>query len=515
MNVQDLLYDRAVKAHLTFQKLQGSQRVSKDYKLCIFCSSEREDKSVLATAFSRNKKNILLDRNINEKLSAYTSEHFKISPSNESGKSLKQLDKDQLCVRVVTSDRASNGKSLYINRQIEMAHDEIDAQIETYCISVKNQTLPFDSVFKDLQRFDSRNGQQLSRIIHIDIAYEVWYDVDYFLFNLLCLGVVQSITTGEIFRRSSSDLYLIEIMSPMFESQDTNEKTDYQPLHSILSIIPSLCCLGPTETFQQLSHPETNQTTNTILFDEKILHSALIQRPCQYLFADQANSNNYTYSQEESLDARTCLDLLLKHLEHKNPSWSEIIHFASFLNTQLTDCEKSNFCDERLTGDLLPGFKKFVVKFMIQMSHDFALPSLDISDKSALQMKLNKQAEFDLDQLKIRRKWENHPHPYLFFNPDGQTFTFFGLYVDRATGNLIDPNTNQKLFDELSIGKALMQGIELQDGNLLRENIASMSKKEKIFKLLCVMGMSWMNNQITNVVDPGKMNALILLTKRQ
>lgn len=492
-----------------FEKLQGSQRVSKDYKLCIFCSSEREDKSVLATAFARNKKNILLDRNIDDRLSEYTSKHLKMYSTNEDGKSLERLDKDQLCVRVVRSDRASNGKSLYINRQIEMAHEEIDPQIGTYCISVKNQTLPFDSVFKKLQKFDSQNDQQLPRILHIDIAYEVWYDVDYFLFNLLCLGVVQSTATGEIFRRSSSDLYLIEIMSPMFESQDSNDKVEYRPLHSILSVLPSLCCLGPTETFQQLSQPETNQTTNTILFDEKILHSALIQRPCQYLYADQANARNYIYRQEESLDAKTCLDLLLKHLEHMNPSWSEIIHFASFLNTQLIDCEKSNFCDERLTGDLLPGFQKFVVKFMIQMSHDFALPSLDISDKSAMQMKLNKQAEFNLDQLKIRRKWENHPHPYLFFNPDGQTFTFFGLFVDRTTGDLIDPNTGQKLFDDLRISKALMQGIELQDRNLLKENIAGMSKKEKIFKLLCVMGMSWMNNDLDNVVDPGKINLLI------
>ena len=384
LNVQDLLYDQAVKAHLTFEKLLGSQRVTKDYKLCLFCSNEKEDKSVLATAFARNKKNILLERNINEKLNEYITGHFKIRRATNAEKTLQNIDQEQLCVRVVTSDRASNGKSLYINRQIEKARDDIDTDIQTFCISVKNQTLPFDSVFRELQKFDALSAmddeapdQQLPRILHVDIAYEVWYDVDYFLFSMLCLGVVQNTATGEIFRRSARDLYLIEIMSPVFENTDSN---CFEPLHSILSILPSYCCLGPTESFQQLCQ----ETEKKVLFDGKILNSALIQRPCQYLYADRANSNNYNYTPSQSLDSRTCLDLLLKHLEHKNPSWSEIIHFASFLNTQLIDCERSNFCDEALTGDLLPGFKKFVVKFMIQMSHDFALPSLDIRYDSTL-----------------------------------------------------------------------------------------------------------------------------------
>jgi hypothetical protein len=74
--------------------------------------------------------------------------------------------------------------------------------------------------------------------------------------------------------------------------------------------------------------------------------------------------------------------------------------------------------------------------------------------------------------------------PYLFLNLDGQTFTYFGLYVDRTTGSLIDPSTGHKLFDDLTISKALIQGIELQDRHLPRENIADMSKKQKIYKLL-------------------------------
>ena len=55
------------------------------------------------------------------------------------------------------------------------------------------------------------------------------------------------------------------------------------------------------------------------------------------------------------------------------------------------------------------GFKSFVSKFMIQMSRDFALPSLKISDQSALQVKSKNQPEYDIESLKIRKEWENNP----------------------------------------------------------------------------------------------------------
>ncbi len=83
LNVQDLLYDQAVKAHSIFEKLLGSPRVTKDYKLLLCCSSEREDKSVLATAFARRKKSIPLERDINEKLNEYITAHFKIRPDRD------------------------------------------------------------------------------------------------------------------------------------------------------------------------------------------------------------------------------------------------------------------------------------------------------------------------------------------------------------------------------------------------------------------------------------------------
>ena len=52
-----------------------------------------------------------------------------------------------------------------------------------------------------------------------------------------------------------------------------------------------------------------------------------------------------------------------------------------FLDIQLKDYEQSTFCSELMSQEL-PGFKVFVVKFMIQMSRDFATRSLNISEET-------------------------------------------------------------------------------------------------------------------------------------
>ena len=52
----------------------------------------------------------------------------------------------------------------------------------------------------------------------------------------------------------------------------------------------------------------------------------------------------------------------------RDPSWAEIRHFVDFLNLQLHSSERSYFTDPDFVGDVIAGFKSFVVKFMIRMS---------------------------------------------------------------------------------------------------------------------------------------------------
>ncbi|CAG2212872.1 RNF213 [Mytilus edulis] len=56
-----------------------------------------------------------------------------------------------------------------------------------------------------------------------------------------------------------------------------------------------------------------------------------------------------------------------RHCGIRDPSWSELYHFVSFLNKQLQDFEVSDFCSLAAVWDL-PGFAKFVLQLLIQMS---------------------------------------------------------------------------------------------------------------------------------------------------
>lgn len=55
------------------------------------------------------------------------------------------------------------------------------------------------------------------------------------------------------------------------------------------------------------------------------------------------------------------------HCGIKDPSWSELYHFVSFLNRQLEDFEASAFCSIAAQQDL-PGFADFVLTCLLQMS---------------------------------------------------------------------------------------------------------------------------------------------------
>ena len=62
-----------------------------------------------------------------------------------------------------------------------------------------------------------------------------------------------------------------------------------------------------------------------------------------------------------------------------SPSWSEVWNFVKFLSFQLEDCEQSYYTNpEYMDDDSLPGFKEFIVKFMILMSKVIRFHSDDV-----------------------------------------------------------------------------------------------------------------------------------------
>ena len=47
------------------------------------------------------------------------------------------------------------------------------------------------------------------------------------------------------------------------------------------------------------------------------------------------------------------------------------------------------------------------------------------------------------------------PHPYIFFNHDGETMTFLGFNIDLENGDLLDPQTGTTI-EEAIIDKSLI-----------------------------------------------------------
>ena len=484
VNASDLPFDTAVKILQIYENLPKRD----DFAFCIVCAEEKEAQSVFATAYNRYKKKLPQDIDY-KKIQDYLYEHFKL-PKNGSNISAASIEDDRLTARIIKSERSGVGKSLYIERSYEEIERMANKNTEKLCIPVKKQILCIEDIIEMMKNFD-KNHFMKPRLFHIDIAYEVLENVNSFLFQLLCMSVIKN-ERDEIWRRSTNDLYLIEIMSMTQTKKNDQNRDKNKPLHSILMYLPTIHCLTPRQIFKRLKgeNEELNFLKVSDEFDKKILQSENIQRPCQYLRAldEEESLNEFKFDSKIKLSEIDCLELLLNHSEMENPSFSELMNFCNFLNIQLADSEKSVFCHQ---NDILPGFREFVIKFVIQMSHDFALPSLCVSDVSAILLNENNQVQFKLDQVQMKRKWETNPHPYLFFNPDHCTFTFFGFYVNYF-GKLADPiNHDQIVFPNIRISKDLMSGINRQAKNILQEKVTEMTKLQNIEKILYVMGKSW------------------------
>ena len=66
------------------------------------------------------------------------------------------------------------------------------------------------------------------------------------------------------------------------------------------------------------------------------------------------------------------------------------------------------------------------------------------------------------------------PHPYVFFNYDGQTMTFLGFNVDRQTGDIQDPR-NQMVLEQGVMPRALQDGL-IRNRVALNENFDALNR---------------------------------------
>ena len=198
---------------------------------------------------------------------------------------------------------------------------------------------------------------------------------------------------------------------------------------------------------------------------------------------DAAQLDNITYKGQQPLAlvyCHICIQLFLRYFCVKQPTWMELTHFAAFLNAQLRSLEMSDFCNPDLIGEDLPAMKSFVMRFLIQMSKDFASRSVIISDQS-------QGNGFFMPAIEDRHSWENSPHPYIFFNDDGHSLSFFGFKLDTNL-NLVNEKTNEILEPQI-MSRQLHEGL-LHNHVPFNQSLELKTVENRLEEICRVLGIS-------------------------
>uniref|UniRef100_A0A3Q2ZEQ8 RING-type E3 ubiquitin transferase n=1 Tax=Kryptolebias marmoratus TaxID=37003 RepID=A0A3Q2ZEQ8_KRYMA len=368
----------------------------------------------------------------------YLHHHFTLNTSSQNSVAL--VSPDQLSVWMVSSARPAVGKSLYVDR-----------------------------LFEKFQ-------QKSPRAKHIRIRLiEPCVDMDSLIKSLIQAFVLaDSLFCPSVHKDQPCSSLQIKL--------------------GLLDILPTIDCKPPREVKQLLSNRQlSTKKSFDPLMDEQEFCSEGIQRPYQYLklYNQKQNLDHFNYEEgSRAGDPSDCLHHFLLYCGMEDPSWGELKNFSWFLNVQLKDCENSVFCDPYFLAGQLPGFKDFIVKFMILMARDFASPSLNTSDQSPM-LHIESSLERDLvDRLTLRKRWENESHPYIFFNADHSSMSFLGFNVQTCRRqnalNAVDPHSGRVLIERV-MTQELFQGLQRQRISLT-EDFDQLPRPDKIKRISCVVG---------------------------
>ncbi|XP_058476821.1 E3 ubiquitin-protein ligase rnf213-beta isoform X2 [Solea solea] len=391
---------------------------------------------------------------------------------------------NQLSVWMVSSERPAVGKSLYVNRLFE--------KFQQKCLGAKHIRIRLIEPCVDVDWLIQILSEKLSSLrdqdpvlLHIDTA-GVRSGLEELLFRLLVLGCLSD-SLGMLWRRNVTHLITVEVLNTHRSSQTRPKEISF----GLLDILPTIHCRPPKEVKQLFQNQRVfKRQTFDPLMDEGEFCSEGIQRPYQYLklYHNQQNLDHFKYDEGSRMgDPNDCLQYFLLYCGMKDPSWAELKNFSWFLNVQLKDCESSVFCDPDFLADQLPGFKGFIVKFMILMARDFASPSLNTSDESP--MRFENSAEDDLlSCLTIRKRWESESHPYIFFNADRFSMSFLGFNVQTLRNKLcaVDTLSNKVLIEDV-MSQRLFEDLERQRISLT-EDFNQLHRQDKIRRISCVVG---------------------------
>ncbi|ROL47362.1 E3 ubiquitin-protein ligase rnf213-alpha [Anabarilius grahami] len=477
-----LTYEVSYKVEQCFQQQKAQSR--KDYRLVLVCSSNREH-AYLPSAFSQFRLHLLPQEPIIS-IQRYLVGHFTV-PADVS--SAAAVFKDRQCVGAVFSERSGVGKSLYIKRIYEKLKTITKNPSQLKSIRLMEPRVDENVILQSLHNSSKEN--ELS-VYHFDITTMVKRGLHEFLFRLLILGYLMD-SEGNMWKNSNKHLYVFEILRPDGRTSQNDRRVGAKVPSSFLDVFPSVYCRPPKEIIELEMRIQEDPSFkgDDPLMDDQEFRSEAYQRTYQYLrrFHNGDNLDSFKYQGTEGTHVE-CLQMLFIYCGIIDPSWAELRNFAWFLNLQLKDCEDSVFCDVAFVGDILFGFKKFVVDFMILMAKDFATPSLSISDQSPgrLQNDISSASEEHLAPFRIRKRWESEPHPYIFFNDDHVSMTFIGFHLQPNANNgidAVDPSTKRVIKQNI-MTRQLYDGLKLQrvPFNIDFDQLPRWDKIEKLSRVL-------------------------------
>ncbi|XP_032802457.2 E3 ubiquitin-protein ligase rnf213-alpha isoform X1 [Petromyzon marinus] len=477
-NADQLTYEVAAKFLACFNSLENTA----DYKLAIFCSSEREH-SHLPTTFDSFRISTTLSFTDSD-LKDYLKSHCIVPQGTAS------VFPDRRNISLVTSKRAGVGKSLFVQKLVKHSEDLLNNPNMDY-VTVRLMDSKINETFL-VETFLTRQDNPsdcIPRVFHVDVTPGVKKGFDTLLMRLFVLGHLQS-TDGRVWRCKKSDVYVVEYLDWHPTKELVNQRKQRGPI-LLTHVLPTVTCISPLEVLQ-LYREKTPERFDLPLMDKDLFEQEVYQRPLQYLrrFTDGANLDAFHFDLGKVEETpMQCLEILLHYCGVSDPSWAELQNFARFLNVQLQDSETSVYCNVNIVGDTLVGFKHFIVKFMTIMAKDFATPSLELSDESA-RLHNNRMEDVleTLETYSIRKRWESQPHPYVFFNADHTSMTFLGFHIN-ATCDAVDPSTYKVLLKAV-MTKQLHYGLTLQRVPF-NINFDNLPRLEKLVRLSRVFGIEY------------------------
>ncbi|XP_065534706.1 E3 ubiquitin-protein ligase RNF213-like isoform X4 [Lathamus discolor] len=431
LGADKLVYKVSRQLEYHFFRLLQSSTVL-DYRLIIFCSAKAQN-SYVFTAFHNYKVTIPCYSKTD--IQAYLSTHLKV-PHGTAPVAQAFKEPYQQNVKFIYSNQAGMGKSLFVNNILQKIRVQLhDLPVVHKTIRLMESEIDFQFLLEELLSVEEFPTETQPTIFHIDVSPVVSSGLYRLLIDLCILRHIQS-PTGSIWKCKSSHLYLIEYLAKgKCFSRTRKQEVSSETEEMFLDLFPAVKCVSPMRVLELLNKPNSGCfEMKQEQFDLEKLRSEAFQRSYQYLrrYKNKEDLDHFVFTPKKTEGTeKEWLKILLEFCCCRNPSWTELSNFTHFLNFQLSKCEKSVFCSPAV-GDDFQGFKTFVVKFMITMSKDFAMPSLDISDESVPSAENDDEENSIMDQYRLRRKWEQVSHPYIVFHADNDSMEFFGFHISKS-----------------------------------------------------------------------------------